>query len=205
MAQSYWAEGAALKLPGSACSMESFWEVLEAGKDCIVEVPRSRWDADEFYDSDPDADGKMYIREGGFVDDAEMFDGAFFRIGPAEAKAMDPQQRVLLEVAFEAFHNSAERGRLRWLLLQRVVPAAEFAGPQRQHLLRHQPRPLDNLQPCFLHTRYARPVNDSRHGVLLVSCGRGHRGPEPAKLHVQRGTGRRSEPDAVASRHCSLL
>ncbi|KAF8821373.1 putative type I fatty acid synthase, partial [Cardiosporidium cionae] len=98
--------GVACNFPGGSTSLESFWDLLIYGVDAITEVPRSRWDADEFYDPDPDAEGKMYIRESGFIENAEMFDAAFFRIPPSEAKAMDPQQRLLLEVAYECLHNS---------------------------------------------------------------------------------------------------
>ncbi|KAF8821366.1 putative type I fatty acid synthase, partial [Cardiosporidium cionae] len=98
--------GAACNFPGGSTSLESFWDLLIYGVDAITEVPRSRWDVDEFYDPDPDAEGKMYIRESGFIENAEMFDAAFFRIPPSEAKAMDPQQRLLLEIAYECLHNS---------------------------------------------------------------------------------------------------
>ncbi|CEM18661.1 unnamed protein product, partial [Vitrella brassicaformis CCMP3155] len=98
--------GAACRLPGGSSSLESLWELLSTGGDAIVEVPLTRWNVDEHYDGDPDMEGKMYIREGGFIDGAEMFDAAFFRISPAEAKTMDPQQRIMLEVSYEALHNA---------------------------------------------------------------------------------------------------
>eukprot|EP00820_Chromera_velia_P004139 Cvel_3424.t1-p1 / transcript=Cvel_3424.t1 / gene=Cvel_3424 / organism=Chromera_velia_CCMP2878 / gene_product=Erythronolide synthase, modules 3 and 4, putative / transcript_product=Erythronolide synthase, modules 3 and 4, putative / location=Cvel_scaffold137:112354-129164(+) / protein_length=4811 / sequence_SO=supercontig / SO=protein_coding / is_pseudo=false len=98
--------GAACRLPGGIDSLGAFWDLLMNYGDAISEVPRSRWDVDDYYDPDPDADHKMYVREGGFIDCAEMFDASFFRIGPSEAKAMDPQQRIMLEVAFESLHSA---------------------------------------------------------------------------------------------------
>ncbi|PHJ15842.1 type i fatty acid synthase, partial [Cystoisospora suis] len=98
--------GAACNLPGGSTSLSAFWDLLMCGVDAIAEVPRSRWDVEEYFDPDPGADGKAYVREGGFIEDAEMFDAAFFRISPSEAKSMDPQQRLLLEVAYESLYDS---------------------------------------------------------------------------------------------------
>ncbi|RQX68884.1 putative type I fatty acid synthase, partial [Toxoplasma gondii CAST] len=98
--------GAACNLPGGTTSLNAFWDLLMCGVDAIAEVPRSRWDVEEYFDPDPGADGKAYVREGGFIEDAEMFDAAFFRISPSEAKSMDPQQRLLLEVAYESLYDS---------------------------------------------------------------------------------------------------
>ncbi|CDJ61345.1 AMP-dependent synthetase and ligase, related, partial [Eimeria maxima] len=98
--------GAACNLPGGSTSLTSFWDALMCGVDAMVEVPRSRWDVEDYFDPDPDAEGKMYIREGGFIENAEFFDASFFRISLAEASSMDPQQRLLLEVGYEALHDS---------------------------------------------------------------------------------------------------
>ncbi|OEH77881.1 l-aminoadipate-semialdehyde dehydrogenase large [Cyclospora cayetanensis] len=98
--------GAACNLPGGSTSLSSFWDALMCGVDAMVEVPRSRWDVEDYFDPDPDAEGKMYIREGGFIENAEFFDASFFRISLAEASSMDPQQRLLLEVGYEALHDS---------------------------------------------------------------------------------------------------
>lgn len=98
--------GLGCRLPGSVTGPESFWQLLIEGRDAVGEVPADRWDADAFYDPDPHASGKMTTKWGGFVDDVAGFDADFFGITPREAQAMDPQQRILLEVAWEALEHA---------------------------------------------------------------------------------------------------
>ena len=83
-----------------------FWALLSEGRDAIRSVPRDRWDIDHYFDADPDAPGRMSVRNGGFLDRVDGFDAAFFGITPREALTMDPQQRLLLEVAWEALEHA---------------------------------------------------------------------------------------------------
>lgn len=87
---------------------DEFWQLLHDGVDAISEVPPDRWDADELYDADASAPGKMITRWGGFVDDVDRFDREFFGISPREASAIDPQQRLLLEVTWEALEDAGQ-------------------------------------------------------------------------------------------------
>jgi acyl transferase domain-containing protein/NAD(P)-dependent dehydrogenase (short-subunit alcohol dehydrogenase family) len=89
-----------------APSLDAFWQLLRNGVDAIREVPPDRWDLAEFYDADPAKPGKMYSRWGGFLEKVDEFDAQFFGISPREAVYMDPQQRVLLEVAWEALEDA---------------------------------------------------------------------------------------------------
>jgi len=98
--------GIGCRFPGGATSPDTFWDVLRTGTDTISEIPADRWQSDAFYDPNPDAPGRMYTRWGGFVRDAGLFDAGFFGISPKEAQRMDPQQRMLLEVAWEAFEHA---------------------------------------------------------------------------------------------------
>ncbi|HLV34897.1 MAG TPA: type I polyketide synthase [Spirillospora sp.] len=98
--------GMSCRFPGGADDPESYWEMLRSGVDAVTEVPASRWDIEAYYDPDPDAPGKMNTRWGGFLDQVDQFDPQFFGISPREAMSMDPQQRFLLEVAWEALERA---------------------------------------------------------------------------------------------------
>jgi myxalamid-type polyketide synthase MxaB len=97
--------GMACRFPGGA-NPDDFWDFLARGGDAIREIPADRWDVDAYYDPDPDAKGKMYTRSGAFIPDFDQFSASFFGISPREAQFMDPQQRQLLEVHWEALENA---------------------------------------------------------------------------------------------------
>jgi acyl transferase domain-containing protein/D-arabinose 1-dehydrogenase-like Zn-dependent alcohol dehydrogenase len=97
--------GLACRFPG-ARDAEAFWQLLADGVDMIREVPDDRYDVDDYYDPDPDAAGKIYSRYGGFLDGIDGFDPEFFGISPREAVWIDPQQRLVLETAWEGLERA---------------------------------------------------------------------------------------------------
>lgn len=97
--------GLACRLPG-ARDARAAWELLASGVDAVSEVPADRWPVDRYFDADAGAPGKMSTRWGGFLDEVDRFDAGFFKISPREAAEMDPQQRLALELAWEALEDA---------------------------------------------------------------------------------------------------
>ena len=81
--------------PG-ARDVDEFWKNLVEGKDCITEIPKDRWDWEEYYGDPAKEANKTNIKWGGFIDGIAEFDPLFFGISPREAEFMDPQQRLLM-------------------------------------------------------------------------------------------------------------
>ncbi len=93
--------GMACRFPG-ANNVQQFWDLLISSRDPITEVPRDRWNIEEYYGANPAIPGKIVTRFGGFIQDADKFDAQFFGVFSKEAETLDPQQRILMEVAWEA-------------------------------------------------------------------------------------------------------
>ncbi len=98
--------GIGCRFPGKANSPAEFWRLLRDGVDAITAFPPERYDLEGLFDADPASLGKLYVRRGGTMDFVDRFDADFFGISPREARHIDPQQRVLLEVAYEALDDA---------------------------------------------------------------------------------------------------
>ncbi len=110
-----------------ADDLRAYWENLKSGRDCITEIPASRWDYREFFDAQHRGVGKSYSKWGGFIDGVDEFDPLFFNISPTEAQRIDPNERLFLQCVYETLEDAGytaapgtvkgrgrkQRGRLR--------------------------------------------------------------------------------------------
>jgi acyl transferase domain-containing protein/acyl carrier protein len=90
-------------------NLDAFWSNLECGRDCIVEIPKERWDYQRYYQPKNGTAGKtggMYCKWGGFLPDIDKFDASFFHISPLEARFMDPQERLFLQTVSACFEDA---------------------------------------------------------------------------------------------------
>ena len=89
-----------------AVNIDAYWHNLREGRDCIIEVPRERWDWREYFSDDRSKSGQHYSKWGGFIAGVDEFDPLFFNISPKEAKHIDPQERLFLQHAWMAIEDA---------------------------------------------------------------------------------------------------
>ncbi|MEO5715206.1 MAG: SDR family NAD(P)-dependent oxidoreductase [Luteolibacter sp.] len=100
--------GIGCRFPGGVSDAESFWKLMEEGRDAVTDIPGDRWNIERFYDAELGLTGKSIAKRGGFLDQIDQFDPQFFGISPREAPYIDPQQRLLLETAWEAIEDGGQ-------------------------------------------------------------------------------------------------
>jgi acyl transferase domain-containing protein len=100
--------GMACKFPGGADSPQKFWDLLSEGRSAWSnKCPPGRFNREAHYHPQGDMNGTINIQGGHFIDeDLAGFDAPFFNVSAAEARAIDPQQRLTLESAFEAIESA---------------------------------------------------------------------------------------------------
>ncbi|ACU75831.1 Beta-ketoacyl synthase [Catenulispora acidiphila DSM 44928] len=98
--------GMACRYPGGVRTPEEFWTLLSEGRDTVADVPKARWDIEEYYDPERSSVGGVYTKQGAFLDDIAGFDAGFFGLSPQEAFRMDPQQRLLMELMWEGMEDA---------------------------------------------------------------------------------------------------
>src|SRR2546425_6101472 len=89
-----------------AVNIEAYWHNLREGRDCIIEVPRDRWDWQGYFSEDRSKTGHHYSKWGGFIAGVDEFDPLFFNISPLEAELVDPQERLFLQHAWMAVEDA---------------------------------------------------------------------------------------------------
>jgi acyl transferase domain-containing protein/NADPH:quinone reductase-like Zn-dependent oxidoreductase/aryl carrier-like protein len=98
--------GIGCRLPGDIHNVEDLWKVLLEGIDAVTDIPAERWLKERFHNPEKGRDFRTPQAQGGFLKEIDGFDPAFFQISPREASTLDPQQRILLEVAWEALEDA---------------------------------------------------------------------------------------------------
>ncbi|MEN7551963.1 SDR family NAD(P)-dependent oxidoreductase, partial [Rapidithrix thailandica] len=97
--------GMAGVMPGSG-DLDQFWNHLKAGQDLVTEIPLDRWDWRDYY-GDPSKEPNTSLSKwGAFMSGIDHFDAEFFNISPSEAKYMDPQQRIALQIIWKTMENA---------------------------------------------------------------------------------------------------
>ena len=99
--------GIGCRFPGGAHDLDSLWQILLKGRNTWTDVPPNRYNWRSFSHPSRGADSAHTHRGGHFLDgDIAAFDAGFFGVSALEAEAMDPQQRIQVEVAYEALENA---------------------------------------------------------------------------------------------------
>lgn len=98
--------GLGCRFPRTISSAEDLWQILINRGDQVTEIPTDRWNPSSFYHAKREAVGTSVSKWGSFLEDIGHFDPLPFGLSAREAKYMDPQQRLALEVSYEAIENA---------------------------------------------------------------------------------------------------
>jgi acyl transferase domain-containing protein/aryl carrier-like protein len=161
--------GMACRFPGGP-DVATYWKMLEAGGNAIIEIPKDRWNLDalrRFNDGKP---LPYNVTHGGWLPDVRSFDNTFFRMSPREARTLDPKQRLALEVCYEAFEDAS----LSPEQLQAFTTGVFIGTAQSEYLMRFYNRMEIGTARS---DRYVGPGNDCSFTSGRVSAMLGLDGP----------------------------
>ena len=199
--------GIGCRFPGGVTGPEDYWRLLHDGVDAVSEVPAERWDREAYRRFERGGTG-LPTFHGGFLDGIDRFDPHVFGISPREAASMDPQQRLVLEVSWEALERAGQApdrlaGTATGVFIgitttdyAEVTRAADPDEPRR--LLRDRQCAQRRRGPPVVSARPARAEPRRRHRVLVVADGGAPRVSEPAARREQPRAGRRRQRAAGA-------
>ena len=188
--------GLSTRFPGDMNTPDETWQALLEGRDAITDLPEGRWS--EFLHEPRLAErvAKAHTR-GGYLKDIKGFDSEFFALSKMEADNIDPQQRMALELTWEALEHaripaSSLRGQAVGVyvgsLHQRLQLPGGVRPDDRASLRDHRHRQLDHRQPGVVLLRLPRAVDGHRHRLLEFAGGRapGHQGAARRRMPTWR-------------------
>ena len=174
--------GLSTRFPGDMNTPEETWQALLEGRDAITDLPEGRWT--EFLEEPRIAERVAKARtRGGYLSDIKGFDSEFFALSKMEADNLDPQQRMALELTWEALEHaripaSSLRGESVGVYIgsshQRLQLPGHVRPVDRAPVCDHRHGQLDHRQPGVLLLRLPRAVGGGRHRVLQLA---GRRAP----------------------------
>jgi acyl transferase domain-containing protein/acyl carrier protein/SAM-dependent methyltransferase len=141
-------------------TLQAYWQNLQAGKDCIGEIPANRWPLEGFFVEDADqaiAQRKSYSKWGSFLESFADFDPLFFGIPPRDALSIDPHERLFLQSSWEALEDAGyTRDTLREIYQQQV---GVFAGITKTGFDLYGPELWKRGEQTFPHTSFSSVSN----------------------------------------------
>ena len=169
--------GLAGRFPGAA-DVDTFWENLAAGRDCVSEIPSERWPLAGFFERTAGTPDRSISKWGGFLNDVAGFDPAFFNLSPREADHMDPQQRLFLMEAWRALEDAYRSGKLRSIGvsnfeqsdLENLLETCTVAPHVNQLLVHVGNTPADLIAYCDSRNILVEAYSPIAHGEILKSA-----------------------------------
>lgn len=149
--------GSGMRFPGSSSNPSNLWELLLKPRDLLQRIPEERFNIDNFYHPDPSHHATTDVRESYFLDeDHRHFDAGFFNIKPVEVAAIDPQQRLLMEVVYESLEAAG-------IPLESLVGSRTgvYVGLMCADYVDHLHKDVDTL-PTYAPTGTARSIMSNR-------------------------------------------